>query len=47
MVEWELNKQWGKEVKSYSLWPRSVTFSDDENYNSAQKIINNYYIPYI
>jgi len=47
MVEWELEKQWGKEVKSYNLWPRSVTFSDDENYNSAQKIISNYYIPYI
>lgn len=47
MVEWELNKSWWKEVKSYSLWPRSVTFADDEKANSAQKIINNYYIPYV
>jgi len=47
MVVWELNKEWWKEVKSYSLWPRSVTFSDTTSWDTALQIINKYYIPYI
>lgn len=47
LVENELNKSWWKEVKSYSLWPRSVTFADETNANTAQTILNNYYIPYV
>lgn len=48
MVEWELNKEWWKEVKSYSLWPRSVTFADETSENTAKKIIGNYsFVPYV
>lgn len=47
LVNGELNKEWNKEVKSYSLWPRSVTFADTDSFNMASKTISKYSIPYV
>lgn len=47
LVSWEINKESWKEVKSYSLWPRSVTFTDDTSASTANQIIANYSLPRI
>ena len=45
LIKWEMSKEWNQEVKSYSLWPRSITFKDSKDFDSVMKILSKYTIP--
>ena len=47
LVSGELAKQSGKEIKSYTLWPRQFTFSDTNSLDTAKKTISNYSLIYL
>ena len=42
MVSWELAKTQWQEIKSYSLWPRSITFKDIKDFDTVKSTIFNY-----
>ena len=47
LTSWESSKQNWSEVKSYTLWPRQVTFADTNSFKSAEFIVSNYNLIYI
>lgn len=44
LVEWELAKEWGKEISSEKLWPRTVQFVDTPMNRSMLETIKNKYL---
>lgn len=44
LVEWELAKEWGKEIASYRLWPRQVSYIDTPTNTSIMESIKSKYI---
>lgn len=44
LVEWELAKEWGKEIASEKLWPRTVSFIDTPVNRSIIRMIKDKYI---
>lgn len=48
MVDWEFNSEWWAKLKSYSLWPRSVTFmtKNEEDFDFFKSIMWNYNLFY-